>query len=71
MNNMAVAASLSIHLPWLWPFALALPLAMGLLRVLFGVHFLSDIVAGALLGLLSAFAAGWLYETVLGIIGVR
>jgi len=57
MNNLAIGVALAVHIPWLWPFALAIPLATGLLRVLFGVHFVTDIVAGALLGLTAGFAA--------------
>jgi undecaprenyl-diphosphatase len=57
MNNMAVAACLALNLPWFWPLAVAMPLALGLLRVLYGVHFLSDIVGGAVLGLAVAFAS--------------
>lgn len=52
MNNLAIAVSIAFHLPWLWPFALALPVGIGLLRVMFGVHFVSDIVAGTVFGLL-------------------
>jgi len=57
MNNLAIAASLAFHLPLLWPAALALPVAIGLLRVVFGVHFVSDIVAGTVFGLLTAWIA--------------
>ena len=57
MNNMAIAACLAFNLPWFWPLAMAMPLSIGLLRVLYGVHFLSDIIAGAVLGLAVAFAS--------------
>lgn len=65
MNNMAVAASLAFHLPWLWPLALAVPVTLGLLRVLYGVHFLSDIAAGALFGLAAALLAWKLHALAL------
>lgn len=54
MNNLAIAASIAFHLPWLWPFALVLPAGIGLLRVVFGVHFVTDIAGGAAFGLLVA-----------------
>ena len=61
MNNMAVAACMALHLPWLWPLALVVPLSLGLLRVLYGVHFVTDIVGGAILGLIVALIAFWVY----------
>jgi undecaprenyl-diphosphatase len=61
MNNLAIAASIAWHLPWLWPLALAIPLSIGLLRVMFGVHFVSDIAAGAVFGLIAAAGAVALY----------
>ena len=61
MNNLAVAMTLALNLPHLWPLALAIPLALGFLRILFGVHFLTDIVGGALFGALSALSAHWLF----------
>ncbi len=57
MNNMAVALTISIYLPHILIPALLLPIFMGLLRVLFGVHYLSDITGGALLGAGSYFLA--------------
>jgi undecaprenyl-diphosphatase len=57
MNNLAVALTLSLYVPAILPFALGLPLLLGMLRILYGVHFLSDITAGALLGVAS-FALG-------------
>ncbi len=53
MNNLAVALSLATFIPELFYYSLFIPLGLGLLRVFFGVHFLSDIAAGALLGILS------------------
>ena len=57
MNNLAVALTLSLYLPHLFYPALLLPLALGALRVLFGVHFLSDVIAGAVLGFVSFYLA--------------
>jgi undecaprenyl-diphosphatase len=57
MNNMAVALTISLYLPHLFLPALLLPIFLGLLRVLFGVHYLSDIYGGAILGILSYFLA--------------
>lgn len=50
MNNLAVALTLALHVPGLLIPALFLPVAMGMLRILFGVHYLSDIVGGTILG---------------------
>ena len=61
MNNMAIASAMAFHIPWLWPIALVMPLSLGLLRVLYGVHFVSDIVGGAVIGLLVALVAFFLY----------
>ncbi len=61
MNNLAVAMTLALHIPRLWPLALAVPLSLGLLRVLYGVHFITDIAGGAMLGALSAMGAHWLF----------
>jgi undecaprenyl-diphosphatase len=63
MNNLAIGVALAVHIPWLWPFALAIPLATGLLRVLFGVHFVTDIAAGALLGMAAGLAAAAVYPS--------
>ncbi len=69
MNNLAIGVSLAVHLPWLWPFALAIPVATGLLRVLFGVHFVSDIVAGSVIGLLTGSAAVAAYPVLFSLWG--
>ena len=65
MNNLAVAMTLALNFPHLWPLALAIPLSLGLLRILYGVHFLTDILAGALLGAMSALSAHWLFPRIL------
>ncbi len=50
MNNLAVALTLAAHFPGLFLPAIALPVLLGALRVLFGVHYLSDIIGGSVLG---------------------
>lgn len=57
MNNLAVALTVSLYLPRLLIPAILLPISMGILRILFGVHYLSDITGGALLGTLGFFLA--------------
>lgn len=57
MNNLAVALTVSLYLPHLLIPAIILPISLGLLRVLFGVHFLSDITGGAVLGTIAFFMA--------------
>jgi undecaprenyl-diphosphatase len=61
MNNLAVSLTLAVHVPQIFAAALALPLILGGLRVLFGVHFLSDITGGALLGALSFVVAKYAF----------
>jgi undecaprenyl-diphosphatase len=50
MNNLAVALTLASHFPSLCLPAIGLPLLLGTLRVFFGVHYLSDIIGGSVLG---------------------
>jgi len=50
MNNLAVALTLAAYFPSLSLPAIAIPILLGSLRVLFGVHYLSDIVGGGMLG---------------------
>jgi undecaprenyl-diphosphatase len=57
MNNLSVALTLALHLPNLFVPAILFPVAMGLLRILFGVHYLSDIVGGTVLGATAFFIA--------------
>ena len=61
MNNLAVAMTLALNIPHLWPLAMAIPLSLGILRIFFGVHFLTDIAGGALLGAMSSLGAHWLF----------
>jgi undecaprenyl-diphosphatase len=50
MNNLAVALTLASHFPSLSLPAIGIPILLGTLRVLFGVHYLSDIIGGGVLG---------------------
>lgn len=66
MNNLAVALTLAHYVPGLLPAAVAVPLVLGCLRVYFGVHYLSDIVGGAVLGAAS-YALGLLAMAYFGV----
>jgi len=57
MNNLAVALTLASYFPRLALPAFLIPPVLGILRVLFGVHYLSDIVGGTLLGVLAFWLA--------------
>ena len=57
MNNLAVSIALLPSLPLVGAVGVALPLAWGVLRVYFGVHYLSDIVGGALMAIPCGIAA--------------
>lgn len=61
MNNLAVSLTLASLMPSFYAPAIILPLILGVLRVVFGVHFLTDILAGAVLGTLSHFGAKSLF----------
>jgi undecaprenyl-diphosphatase len=64
MNNMAVALTLSLYLPGLGIPALLIPLFVGVLRVLFGVHYLSDIAGGTLLGIVAFLISKAIFPSV-------
>ena len=53
MNNLAVASAVFYIVPQYGWVMLLLPLTWGLLRVYFGVHWLTDILCGFFLGILS------------------
>jgi undecaprenyl-diphosphatase len=61
MTAFAVAASLAAFYPVLLPALLACAVSVALSRILLGMHFLSDVLAGAGLGAwLGCAAARWL-----------
>ncbi|MCC6996263.1 MAG: phosphatase PAP2 family protein [Deltaproteobacteria bacterium] len=55
----AIATSVALLSPALAPLALAWALAVGVSRVVLGVHYPLDVAAGAALGVLSASLSGW------------
>lgn len=64
MNNLAVALTLALSFPRLTVPALVFPLVLGTLRVLFGVHYLSDIVGGGVLGILAFWVAKAIFPAI-------
>jgi undecaprenyl-diphosphatase len=64
MNNLAVALTLALHMPRLILPAMLFPVTMGMLRILFGVHYLSDIAGGTLLGTLAFFISKAIFPAV-------
>lgn len=58
MNNLAVASAVFFVVPQYGWVMLLLPLTWGLLRVYYGVHWLTDVICGFLLGIIS-FAVGY------------
>lgn len=63
MNNLAVALTVSLYIPHLLIPAILVPITMGILRIRFGVHYLSDITGGVVLGTLSFFLAKWIFPS--------
>jgi undecaprenyl-diphosphatase len=53
MNNLAVGFTVFAEIPSIGWIMLLMPITWGLLRVYYGVHWLSDIIAGIFLGFLS------------------
>jgi undecaprenyl-diphosphatase len=51
-NAFAVATVLALTFPWMAPPALVLAASVAASRVVLGLHFLSDVLAGSLLGVL-------------------
>ena len=58
----AFGVAVAVVVPWKWGKAAALAAAalMGLSRLYVGVHFPSDVLAGALIGMLCGLAGAWL-----------
>lgn len=57
MNNLAVATTVMLALPCYYWFLFLLPLSWGFLRVVFGLHWLSDVIFGIIFGLLCFMVA--------------
>lgn len=53
MNNLAIATTVLLSVPAAGLVMMCLPLTWGFLRVYFGVHWLSDVVGGFVLGIVS------------------
>lgn len=61
MNNLAIATTVLVSVPVAGAVMMALPLTWGFLRVYFGVHWLSDVICGFLLGILSFLLGHWIW----------
>lgn len=64
MNNLAIASAVFYAVPAYGWVMLLLPLTWGLLRVYYGVHWLSDIVCGFLFGILSFVVGSFIWTPV-------
>ena len=64
MNNLAVASAVFYSVPQYGWVMLVLPLTWGLLRVYFGVHWLTDILCGFVLGIVSFVLGHLLWITI-------
>jgi len=53
MNNLAVGFLILTEMPEIGWIVIVMPITWGLLRVYYGVHWLSDVIAGVFLGFLS------------------
>lgn len=62
MTAFAVTVSMSLFYPVLWPGMLLCACSIGTSRVLLGMHFLSDVLAGALLGSGIGYLGYWLFR---------
>lgn len=68
MNNLAVATTVMMAMPYYYWFLFLLPLSWGLLRVAFGLHWLSDVIFGIVFGLLCFTAAHFAWIPLSGIL---
>ena len=51
LNAFAVGSAIALSFPWLAPAVLAMAASVAASRVVLGLHFLSDVLVGALIGL--------------------
>ena len=70
MNNLAVASAVFFVVPQYGWVMLLLPLTWGLLRVYYGVHWLTDVICGFLLGIISFIAGYGIWYAVTSQIGM-
>ena len=67
MNNLAVACTMFFLVPQVGWVMILLPITWGLLRVYFGVHWMSDIIAGIFLGCVSFLIGHFLWRFFIGL----
>lgn len=65
MNNLAVGFTLFSVVPYIGWIMLFMPASWGLLRVYYGVHWLSDVIGGILLGFLSFLIGQFIFSSFL------
>lgn len=70
MNNLAVASAVFFVIPHLGWIMLLLPLTWGLLRVYYGVHWLTDVICGFMLGIVSCIVGYGIWFAVTSQIGM-
>jgi len=61
MNNLAISGILVWTFPWLTISIFLIPISWGILRVYYGVHYVSDVLAGIILGLFCFQGGNYLY----------
>jgi undecaprenyl-diphosphatase len=66
MNNLAPATVIAMFFPWVGILAIFVPLSWGIFRIYYGVHYMSDVVFGFLLGAM----CGLLSFTIIPMLGL-